>query len=107
MLPAASNRAARLRAANGRSSPHMRTALAASATSIVLLLLSSPVLARADDATTIKAFLAANLDLDKQPAGVVVGYVDEQGSWIVSHGRVNGRDMDGDTVFEIGSITKT
>ncbi len=70
-------------------------------------MLLSPLLAHAQDAAAIKTFVAANLDLDKQPAGIVVGYVDEHASWIVAHGRVAGRDMDGDTVFEIGSVTKT
>src|SRR4051812_37065034 len=42
--------------------------------------------------------------------GVVVGIVDEHGSTIVSYGKLgNGTDqhVDGETLFEIGSITKT
>src|SRR5262249_21694342 len=41
--------------------------------------------------------------------GIVVGIVDSKGMRIISYGRANGdkgREMDGETVFEIGSITK-
>ena len=43
-------------------------------------------------------------------SGIVVGYVDERGSWVVGHGKLdNGteQEVDGDTIFEIGSVTKT
>jgi CubicO group peptidase (beta-lactamase class C family) len=74
----------------------------------VLVLLLSPLAAHANDAAAaIKTFLTDNLDIQKEPVGVVVGYVDAGGSWIVRHGRVGEREMDGDTVFEIGSVTKT
>jgi CubicO group peptidase (beta-lactamase class C family) len=63
---------------------------------------------RPDD--DIKAFLRENIDPGKQRIGVVVGLVDEQGSRIIGYGNPdNGpdREVSGDTVFEIGSITKT
>jgi serine-type D-Ala-D-Ala carboxypeptidase/endopeptidase len=59
-----------------------------------------------DDITTI---LHDFIDRDKMAVGLVVGLVDEHGPRIVSHGRLgNGTDanVDGDTLFEIGSITK-
>src|SRR4051794_16683657 len=77
-------------------------------TILALLIGALPAHAAVNDAAAVKTFLAENLDLDKQPdVGVVVGYVDEHESWIVSRGKIGEKEMDGDTVFEIGSITKT
>jgi len=60
------------------------------------------------DDGAIKTFLHDNFD-GKQ-MGMVIGLVDERGSRIFSAGGLdNGtdRELDGDTAFEIGSITKT
>jgi serine-type D-Ala-D-Ala carboxypeptidase/endopeptidase len=57
----------------------------------------------------IKTMLRDYIDTDKLGVGLVVGIVDEHGARVVSHGQLdNGtdRDVDGDTLFEIGSITK-
>jgi D-alanyl-D-alanine-carboxypeptidase/D-alanyl-D-alanine-endopeptidase len=57
----------------------------------------------------IAALLAARLDQQRQGVGIVVGVIDASGRRIVSHGvRAKGdaRPLDGDTVFEIGSMTK-
>src|SRR5262245_54669676 len=57
---------------------------------------------------SIQTFLHGNFD--HTTAGMVVGIVDEHGSRIYSAGKLdNGTDraVDGDTVFEIGSVTKT
>jgi serine-type D-Ala-D-Ala carboxypeptidase/endopeptidase len=57
---------------------------------------------------TIQSFL--NKAFDGTNAGMVVGIVDDHGSRIYSAGKLdNGadQDVDGDTVFEIGSATKT
>ena len=57
----------------------------------------------------IKIMLRDNIDTDKQNVGLAVGIIDEHGSRVISHGHLdNGtdRDVDGDTLFEIGSITK-
>ncbi|MGZ8291359.1 MAG: serine hydrolase [Telluria sp.] len=46
---------------------------------------------------------------DQQNVGIVVGVIDKNGSRIFSHGvikRAGARAVDGDTVFEIGSLTK-
>src|SRR6266567_39673 len=59
-----------------------------------------------DDA--IKAFLHDNFD--GKNVGMVIGLVDEKGSRIFGAGGLdNGtkQTVDGDTVFEIGSVTKT
>lgn len=57
----------------------------------------------------IRVLLRDYIDLDKLGVGLVIGIVDDHGSRIVSYGKMdNGtdRDVDGDTLFEIGSITK-
>lgn len=56
----------------------------------------------------IKAFLRQNFG--NTNAGMVIGLLDERGGRIFSAGKLdNGtsQEVDGDTVFEIGSITKT
>jgi len=61
-----------------------------------------------DDAA-IHRILAERIDVQRQGVGLVVGVVDAAGRRVVSHGvRAKGdaRALDGDTVFEIGSITK-
>jgi len=48
--------------------------------------------------------------LEKGDCGMVVGIVDEHGSSIVSYGKLNNgtdQEVNGDTLFEIGSITQT
>lgn len=68
-----------------------------------------PPRAAADDYDdSIQSFLHDNFD--HQDAGMVVGIVDQRGSRVFSAGKLdNGteRMVDGDTVFEIGSVTKT
>jgi D-alanyl-D-alanine-carboxypeptidase/D-alanyl-D-alanine-endopeptidase len=57
----------------------------------------------------IKLILRERIDQAKKGVGIVVGLVDAHGTRIVSHGGFEpgqGREVDGDTVFEIGSITK-
>ncbi|MGO8697519.1 MAG: alpha/beta fold hydrolase [Limisphaerales bacterium] len=63
-----------------------------------------------DFTNAIHAYLQQCIEGEKISAGIVVGIVDEQRSGIVSYGKLdNGTDKDvnGDTVFEIGSVTKT
>ena len=58
----------------------------------------------------IRAFLKQRVEVEKRDVGVVVGIVDEHGSRVISCGKLdNGTDQEvtGDTLFEIGSITKT
>ncbi len=65
----------------------------------------------ADDFTNVVyAFLQRRVEVEKRDISIVVGLVDEQGMKVVSCGKLeNGSDqrVDGDTVFEIGSVTKT
>src|SRR3974390_575141 len=58
----------------------------------------------------IHAFLQQRIEVEKRDTAVVVGIVDEHGSSVISCGKLdNGTDQEvtGDTLFEIGSITKT
>src|SRR5262245_40303370 len=57
----------------------------------------------------VRDILIKRIDTDKQSIGIVAGIIDAKGRRIVSHGRLaagDARPLDGDTVFEIGSITK-
>jgi CubicO group peptidase (beta-lactamase class C family) len=71
----------------------------------------------------IRAILAQRVDKERRAVGIVVGLVTDKGTRIISYGKAKGegaaspgyagdavaleRPLDGDTVFEIGSITKT
>jgi D-alanyl-D-alanine-carboxypeptidase/D-alanyl-D-alanine-endopeptidase len=57
----------------------------------------------------IRDILIKRIDTDKQGVGIVVGLIEPNGRRIVSYGRLaagDARPLDGDTVFEIGSISK-
>ncbi len=77
---------------------------------LMSVLLCRPFLACADgdDYASIRKFLHENFD--HKNAGMVVALVDEHGSKTFSAGKLdNGTDdeVNADTVFEIGSVTKT
>lgn len=62
----------------------------------------------ADDAA-VRKLLAERIDKQKQGVGIVVGVIEPGGRRVVAHGTktVDGTaKVDGDTVFEIGSVTK-
>jgi CubicO group peptidase (beta-lactamase class C family) len=57
----------------------------------------------------IRAILADRIDVQHKSVGMVVGIVTPQGRRLVTLGHLNQNDkrpLDGDTVFEIGSVTK-
>jgi CubicO group peptidase (beta-lactamase class C family) len=57
----------------------------------------------------IRKLITARVDEERRNVGIVVGIVTPEGRRIVSHGRASldePRALDGDTVFEIGSVTK-
>lgn len=57
----------------------------------------------------IRRILTERIDVQKQGVGIVVGVIDEHGRRVVAHGTFdtkNKRAVDGDTLFEIGSMTK-
>lgn len=78
-------------------------------TAAALLLPLAFAAAQAPPDVEIRKILAARVDAQKQGVGVVVGIVDAQGRRIVSYGAFDAADsrpVNGDTVFEIGSMTK-
>jgi serine-type D-Ala-D-Ala carboxypeptidase/endopeptidase len=72
--------------------------------------LTNPARASADDFTDAVQSLASNyVTLDHKCAGIVIGLVDAHGSRIITCGKSDNPkspELNGDTVFEIGSITK-
>src|SRR5438093_341234 len=57
----------------------------------------------------IRQILIERVDKYKQSVGIVVGVIEPQGRRIVAYGNLasgDPRPLNGDTVFEIGSITK-
>src|SRR5580700_6544253 len=57
----------------------------------------------------IREILVRRIDEQKQAVGIVVGVIEPNGRRVVAYGKLaNGdpRTLDGDTIFEIGSITK-
>ena len=85
-------------------------------TSILLTILSIVLPLKASgetitwDETYIESILEEHVDIDKTNVSMVIGVIDETGSTVFSRGtRLKngfGGDVDGDTVYEIGSITK-
>ncbi|MBI3681688.1 MAG: serine hydrolase [Acidobacteria bacterium] len=72
-----------------------------------LLLATLPLFA-IDDAA-IRQLMANRVGTARKAMGIAVGVLDEKGARILVEGRTrveNGRPPDGDTVFEIGSISK-
>jgi D-alanyl-D-alanine-carboxypeptidase/D-alanyl-D-alanine-endopeptidase len=57
----------------------------------------------------IRDLLVDRIDNERNGIGIVVGVVEAGGRRVVAHGALaedDPRPLDGDTVFEIGSITK-
>ena len=57
----------------------------------------------------VREILRQRVEVSKRGVGYVVGLVDETGGRIISYGsasRGGGRPVDGDTVFQVGSVTK-
>ena len=70
--------------------------------------LTLPVQAAATN-SEIQALLSKRIDREKQSPGIVVGIIEPQGQRIISYGHLNMAKtdrIDGNTLFEIGSITK-
>ena len=79
---------------------------------IPLAFTSAPAAAQRSfaDADAINAFVRQELELDTQRAALVIGLIDADGSRVLSYGTLdNGADrpVDGDSLFFIGSVTKT
>src|SRR4026207_2161549 len=57
----------------------------------------------------IRRMLVDRVDKYRQSVGIGVGVIEPQGRRVIAYGRLgsgDARPLDGDTVFEIGSITK-
>src|SRR5712691_12532479 len=57
----------------------------------------------------IRKILVERIDTQKQSVGIVVGVIEPTGRRVVAYGSLakgDPRPLDGDTIFEIGSITK-
>jgi serine-type D-Ala-D-Ala carboxypeptidase/endopeptidase len=86
----------------------MRVAWAASlvaSLAVVPIPAKSRVISNAD----IRQILVERIDVQRQGVGIVVGVIEPQGRRVVAYGKADNGDLrplDGDTVFEIGSVTK-
>ena len=58
----------------------------------------------------VQQILSNRIDVEKQAVGIVVGLIDASGKQVIGHGSIRGSEPpqkpDGDTVFEIGSVSK-
>lgn len=57
----------------------------------------------------IRKILVDRIDVQHQGVGIVVGIIDSQGRRVIAYGKLDkddARPLNGDTVFEIGSVTK-
>ena len=57
----------------------------------------------------IREILVKRIDQQKQAVGIVVGVIEPAGRRVIAHGNLakgDPRTLDGDTIFEIGSISK-
>jgi serine-type D-Ala-D-Ala carboxypeptidase/endopeptidase len=77
---------------------------------LLLVTIQSTATAASDNfSKAVRQVLRDYVDVEPGDVGIVVGLVDEQGSRVIGYG-ISGSDnpeVDGDIVFEIGSITKT
>jgi len=66
-----------------------------------------PLSVRSSD--EIREILVRRIDQQKQAVGIVVGVIEPNGRRVVAYGNLASKDpraVDGDTIFEIGSVTK-
>src|ERR1700761_6395535 len=78
---------------------------------LVVSLAVTPIAARSRilSDSQIRQILIERIDTQRQGVGMVVGVIGSQGRRLIVYGKADDRDtrpLDGDTVFEIGSVTK-
>jgi serine-type D-Ala-D-Ala carboxypeptidase/endopeptidase len=59
--------------------------------------------------SAVRTILAERIDVQRQSVGIAVGLIGPEGKRVVAHGQMamgDARPVGGDTIFEIGSITK-
>jgi len=69
--------------------------------------ISQPVTVLGSD--EIREILVKRIDQQRQAVGIVVGVIEPKGRRVVAYGKLakdDSRTLDGDTIFEIGSVTK-
>src|SRR5712664_1324657 len=69
----------------------------------------APVVRRLPSDEEISQLLVDQIDVQHKSVGMVVGIITPEGRRVVSHGSTSRRDghpVDGDTAFEIASVTK-
>jgi serine-type D-Ala-D-Ala carboxypeptidase/endopeptidase len=69
----------------------------------------TPPIAAVPTDVEIRRILTERIDVQKQSVGIVVGVIDPHGRHVIAYGNLEKGDkrrLDGDTIFEIGSITK-
>lgn len=79
------------------------------AVALALVLLAHGVRAQVVDDAAIRNILVDRVDARQASVGIVVGVIEPSGRRIVSYGKFakdDKRSVNGDTVFEIGSVTK-
>ena len=70
---------------------------------------AAPAAAKALSDAEIRDILVERIDTQKQSVGIVVGVIRPEGRQVVAYGHLDkgdARPLDGDTVYEIGSVTK-
>ena len=75
----------------------------------LLLLFALAILGLQSAEESVECILINRIDTAKKAVGMVVGTIDAKGSAVVGYGKLAAdrpRKPDGDTIFEIGSISK-
>ena len=78
-------------------------------TMLSLLLAVVAVVAQSPADAQIRSFLVERIETQKQGVGIVVGIIEPKGRRVIAYGSLkkgDARSLNGDTVFEIGSMTK-
>src|SRR5271166_2807528 len=81
---------------------------------VIMLALAMPAFAEAPEPSLISdaqvhRMLVARIDGQRQGTGIVVGIIDPKGKRVLAYGTMgvgDARPVGGDTVFDLGSITK-
>ena len=80
-----------------------------SLTALLLLPTCAPLAQTELTDDQIKTILRDRIDVARKSVGIVVGLIDDKGTRIVSYGKPSQdstQTLNGDSVFEIGSVTK-
>jgi D-alanyl-D-alanine-carboxypeptidase/D-alanyl-D-alanine-endopeptidase len=75
----------------------------------IMMLLASQLEAQIPADSEIRTILAERVDKYRQGVGFVVGVIEPQGRRVIAYGKLaagDSRILNGDTLFEIGSVTK-